>query len=180
MELRKMEPWQGLRGLGQGLGVLICLVAVAGAAPAPAQEFTRIDDALAYINQQLGLGVGCIKPPCTRHSVSVIKTSGGFEIQIDSRSPDGKSHDISRAPARLLDEKQAQALVHYGGVDGEVVVPCVAPGCVLVTDPQTGKKILALGWTSFGGFPTGADGLQTAERAVKSLIRLAKTTDQGH
>jgi hypothetical protein len=175
MDIHKLKPWQGFRRRGRGLGVLICLVVVAGAAPATAQEFTRIGDALAYINQELGQA-GCMKPPCWRHSVSVVRTPTGFDIQVDSRAPDGKSHDLYRAPARLLDEKKSRPFAY--GSEGEVIVPCVVNGCVTDSDLLTGKYGFAQGGMSFGRFPTRSGGLQKAEGAVRSLIQLAKTTDQ--
>jgi len=157
------------------LGVLTGFSAVAGAAPAAAQEFLRIDDALSYINRELGLA-SCNKPPCWRHSVSVIRTPSGYDIQVDSQSPDGESHDLYRAPGRLLDEKKSRPFSY--GPNGEVIVPCVVNGCVSDHDLKTGKNVFAQGGMSFGRFPAGPDGLQKAERAVQSLIGLAKTTDQ--
>lgn len=117
-----------------------------------------------------------MKPPCQRHSVSVIKTPSGYDIQIDSQSPDGKIHDLYRAPARLLDEKNDHPFSF--GADGEVEVPCRVNGCVSDFDPTRGKYGFAMGFMSFGRFGGGPAGLQEAQHAVQRLIELAKAPDQ--
>jgi hypothetical protein len=180
MIIQTLRPWRGFRQSGKPLGTIVlaastCLSAMALAAPATAQEFPRIGDALAYINQELGLG-GCLKPPCMRHSVSVTRTPGGYDIQVDSESPDGRSHDLYRAPARLLDESRAQPFSF--GADGEVEVPCIVNGCASNFDAKAGKSGFAMGFMSFGRFGGGPDGLHKAERAVQRLIELAKAPDQ--
>jgi hypothetical protein len=180
MAIQTLRLWRVFRQFGKPLGAIVlaastCLSAMGLAAPAAAQEFPHIDDALAYINQGLGLGV-CLKAPCMRHSVSVIRTPGGYDIQVDSELPDGRRHDRYRAPARLLDERRAQPFSF--GADGEVEVPCIVNGCASNFDVKTGKSGFAMGFMSFGRFGGGPDRLHKAERAVQRLIELAKAPDQ--
>lgn len=180
MNIETLKPWRCFRELDKRLGTivlatLICFSAFAWTAPAMAQEFPGIDDALAYINQGLGMG-GCLKPPCIRHRVSIIKTLGGYDIEVDSAWPDGTHHDIYRAPARLLDERKAQSFSF--GPDGEVEVPCIVDKCASDFDVKTGRSAFATGFMSFGRFGGGPDGLHKAERAVQRLIELAKMPDQ--